>query len=83
MKENIKLFIKILLWIIAIFYFSCIILLSLFILKENKYGVTVINNKTYVIINDSNKNSTNKKGSLVIVKNMDINNILLKRNLFI
>lgn len=83
MKENIKLFIKILLWIIAIFYFSCIILLSLFILKENKYGVTVINNKTYVIINDSNKNSTNKKGSLVIVKNMDINSLMVNDEVYV
>lgn len=83
MKEGIKLFIKILLWVVAIFYFICIMILSLFILKENKYGITVINNKSYVIINDYNKNATNKKGSLVIVKNMEMSSLMVNDEVYV
>ena len=83
MKETIKIFFKLLLLVIAFIYFSIVIVLSLFILKENDFGVTVINNKSYILVNETNKNKNTESGMLVVVESKDINKYVEDDELYV
>ena len=81
MKDK-KLVIKIIIGIFLIIYFLLVILLCSFILKENKYGISESNKKSYIIINENNKTDRNKKGTLVVVEKKNINNIKVGDEVF-
>ena len=71
----VKRLLKIILWIILVLYVLLVLFISFLILEQNAYGITEINNNSYIIINDHNENDTYKKGELVIVKNLTIDDI--------
>ena len=83
MKDTLKFFISILLKIIAFFYFLGVILLSLFILKENEYGYTQIKDTTFVIINEYNNGPTTEEGMLVVVKNIGFNKLIINDEVYV
>ena len=80
--KNKKLIIRIIIGVFLLIYFSLIILLCTFILKENKYGISESKNKVYVIINKDNETDKYKNGSLVVVKKENINTIKEGSELF-
>ena len=80
--KNKKLVIRIIIGVFLLIYFSLIILLCTFILKENKYGISESKNKVYVIINKDNETDKYKNGSLIVVKKENINTIKEGSELF-
>lgn len=78
-----KKFLKILLWILSIFYFLIVIFISILVIKENEYGITIFGNNYYVIINDNSENDIYKNGDLVIVENKNINELTENEEVFL
>ena len=69
-----KLVLKILGYTIMICYFIITIIISVFVLKENEYGISKFNGKYFLTINFDNENDKYNKGDLVIVKDKELDN---------
>lgn len=83
MNEAIKSFFKTILFLIALVYFALVISLSIFILNENDYGVTVYKDYSYVIITDDNVGKNTDVGMLVVVKNIGFDNYIEDDELYV
>lgn len=63
-----KIILKGLLGIIAVIYVAIALILTIFLLNYNEYNLTVLGDKTFLIVRDNNLEPNYKKGDLVIVK---------------
>lgn len=79
----IKYFLKTILIIIFSIYFIIILLLSVFILSENKYGITEIKDYVFVLVNENNKSQINKENMLIIVKKCDFGDIKIDDEVYV
>ncbi len=59
---------KILLIIIGVVYFAFALFMTILLLNQNDYGITEIDGKSLVIINDEISNEKYQKGDLVVVQ---------------
>lgn len=64
-----KRFLKIMGVVILVPYVLTALIITIFLLNYNKYGVTEIGGKTLIIVNDDELSPSYKKGDLVVVKN--------------
>ena len=78
-----KKILKIITSVILIIYFIFVLLLSIFILMENEYGISGTKNKSFIIINEINKNNNYNSGDLVIVKNKTFDEVVVGEEVFI
>ena len=70
-------------WLFLIIYILIVIFISIFILLGNEYGTSKFKDYSFVIINDKNENIHYEKGSLVIVKKVDIKTIKENDEVFV
>lgn len=68
-----KNFLKLIGVLILIPYVIVAIVVTIFLLNYNKYGVTELGNKTLVKVNDDSLSPTYKKGDLIVVEKTDFN----------
>ena len=73
---------KVLIWVVAIIFFAFVIAMTILLLNFNKYGVTQFNDKTLIIIRDEISSENYKKGDLVIVNSVKIDQINQNDELF-
>ena len=66
-----KKFLKIMGAIILIPYILIALIITIFLLNYNEYGVTEVGGKTLIIVNDDELSPSYKKGDLIVVKNAD------------
>lgn len=68
-------FLKIIGAVILVPYILIAIIITVFLLNYNKYGVTEIGGKTLIIVNDDSLSPNYKKGDLIVVENADSSEI--------
>ena len=74
---------KKILQVILLIYFIVVTIISVLVIKENKYGITTFGNKYLVVIDKENENNNYKNGDLIIIKNKNINNIKTNEEIFL
>lgn len=65
-----KKFLKFIGIVILIPYIALVIVMTVYLINYNKYGVSEIGNKTFIIVNDDSLLPDYKKGDLLIVSDM-------------
>ena len=78
-----KVVLNIIKWFFLIIYILIVVCISVFILLGNEYGTSKFKNYSFVIINEKNENIHYEKGSLVIVKKVDIKTIKENDEVFV
>lgn len=78
-----KMFFKIIGYIFMAIYFLIAISVSILVLNENEYGITVFGNKYLVTINMDNENDNYHNGDLVIVESKKINDFQTGDEIFL
>ena len=74
---------KIILIIFIVLYVVSVLAISIFILKENTYGVSEYKDNVYVLIDSKNETSKYEKGSLVVVKKKSIKSLKENEEVFV
>jgi hypothetical protein len=73
--KGIKVIKKVLLGIIGTIFFVFAVIMSVFLLNRNRFGVTEINNTSYLIIKEKIASDNYQKGDLVLIERKKLANI--------
>lgn len=73
---------KILIWVLAIIFFSFVMAMTVLMLNINKYGVTQFDDKSLIVIRSDISNEKYNKGDLVIVESRTLNKIAVSDEVF-
>jgi hypothetical protein len=77
-----KVFKKIIIGIFGVAFFGFALVMTILLLNFNDFGVTQIDNKSLVIINDEITSEKYKKGDLVVVKGQKLSEIAVGDEIF-